>query len=495
MAEQQQLRFFYKGRMTKPKEYTYSEEGNAIRLNKDGGGGIRATVTLPTYRAPTETELLAQEATRRAAIGVAETKFDEARIHLLTLTANEDSLPNQLKQGMLAVALADQELQQVRYPLKYVNVYPSIPTNRLMFDSPRDERVLTDVRVFKSRPFSLQETYVRTSKISGASEEEVQGVPAEGGPPEEASGPVIVFSLPSEEDPYGFLSSWWPVYMTFKGTVYRNAYQAIQAEIAEYFGRQDLAVTIRDTEQPEDIELRVDMLPEATQDTWDAKMRELVLAVTREKFDAHPELAEKLVQTGDAVLGAVPPEDPSNTLLGIGMGTDHPSAKNPSKWTGQNVYGKALEEVREAIMTRRKGMVAQAPVLLEPPAPPPPVAPSPARLPRRLRNTAATAVQSIAEVAGQAQQGIVDTVSSIATAVTEALSPSSDTSPGTIVSSTSSGTTSGTSSGTANSSGTSSGTANSSGTNSSGTTTSSDTKRTVSISSNITRALDPLKNL
>jgi len=479
MAEQQQLRFFYKGRMTKPKEYTYSEEGDAIRLNKDGGG-IRATVTLPTYRAPTETELLAQEATRRAAIGVAESKFDEARIHLLTLTANEDSLPSQLKQGMLAVALADQELQQVRYPLKYVNVYPSIPTNRLMFDSPRDERVLADVRVFKSRPFSLQETYVRTSKIPGASEEvEVQGVPAEGGPPEEASGPVIVFSLPSEEDPYGFLSSWWPVYMTFKGTVYRNAYQAIQAEIAEYFGRQDLAVTIRDTEQPEDIALRVDMLPEATQDTWDAKMRELVLAVTREKFDAHPELAEKLVQTGDAVLGAVPPEDPSNTLLGIGMGTDHPSAKNPSKWTGQNVYGKALEEARDAIMTRRKGMVAQAPVLLEPPPPPPAPAP-PARLPRRLRNTAATAVQSIAEVAGQAQQGIVYTVSSIATAVTEALSPSSDTSPGTIASSTSSGTTTGTSLGTANSS---------------GTTTSSDTKRTVSISSNITRALDPLKNL
>ena len=47
MAEQE-LRNFYKGRFKKPKEYTYSPDGNMIRLDKDGG--IKASIVLPNYR-------------------------------------------------------------------------------------------------------------------------------------------------------------------------------------------------------------------------------------------------------------------------------------------------------------------------------------------------------------------------------------------------------------------------------------------------------------
>ena len=395
---------------------------------------------------------------------------------MLALQENDETLPSQLKKAMLAVALADYELQRVRYPLTNVEMYASIPTNRLMFDRPRDERVMNNVGVFKSRPFTLQETYVRTSDVETSATPSVTSTSSE----EVSTKPVLVFSLPTETDPNGFLSSWWPVYMTYKGTVYRNAYQAIMAGLAEYFGKEDLAVTIRDTEQPEDISLDMEMLPEATQDTWDAKLRELVLSVTQEKFTAHPELAERLVQTGDALLGAVPPEDPTDTLLGIGLALENPGVNDPRKWTGQNVYGKALEEVRESIVTRRTGMVAQEPVVLSiPPA-------KTAR--RRLRNTAASAVQSVSNTAQeglvQVQEGIVQTVSRIASAVTEALSPSTTTtSSGSNTSSSGSSTSS---SGSSTSSSGSNTTSSGSSTSSSGSNTTSSGSSTSSSGSNTT---------
>ena len=50
------------------------------------------------------------------------------------------------------------------------------------------------------------------------------------------------------------------------------------------------------------------------------------------------------METKTAVLGAYIPND---NLIGIGLSLDNIQSKNPINWTGQNLLGKALMDIRE----------------------------------------------------------------------------------------------------------------------------------------------------
>jgi len=50
------------------------------------------------------------------------------------------------------------------------------------------------------------------------------------------------------------------------------------------------------------------------------------------------------LETKTAVLGAYIPND---NLIGIGLSLDNIQSKNPINWTGQNLLGKALMDIRE----------------------------------------------------------------------------------------------------------------------------------------------------
>ena len=55
-------------------------------------------------------------------------------------------------------------------------------------------------------------------------------------------------------------------------------------------------------------------------------------------------LMEKLLATGDAIIGEANPRD---KYWGIGTSADTADAKNPAKWKGQNQLGKILMKLRE----------------------------------------------------------------------------------------------------------------------------------------------------
>jgi ribA/ribD-fused uncharacterized protein len=78
---------------------------------------------------------------------------------------------------------------------------------------------------------------------------------------------------------------------------------------------------------------------------WDEVKIPIMEKAIRAKF-VNPEhgLMEKLLATGDAILGEANPRD---KYWGIGTSADTTDAKNPAKWKGQNQLGKILMKLRE----------------------------------------------------------------------------------------------------------------------------------------------------
>ena len=77
---------------------------------------------------------------------------------------------------------------------------------------------------------------------------------------------------------------------------------------------------------------------------WDAQRYEIMKAGNREKFLQHPDLREKLLSTGDAILAEASPLD---GIWGIKLSADAAEDVDPSRWPGLNLQGKLLMELRE----------------------------------------------------------------------------------------------------------------------------------------------------
>jgi hypothetical protein len=111
---------------------------------------------------------------------------------------------------------------------------------------------------------------------------------------------------------------------------------------------------------PAEISYSLNNIPgdkDANEIKWNTKLKELLFDINLEKFKQYPELGQKLIQTGKAQLGAVEPDD---NVLGIGISIDNPDANNSGMWTGQNLLGRTLEQVRSAIVLERQAALRNA---------------------------------------------------------------------------------------------------------------------------------------
>ena len=79
---------------------------------------------------------------------------------------------------------------------------------------------------------------------------------------------------------------------------------------------------------------------------WDASVAQVARAAVLAKFTAHPALRQELLATGARPIAEASPQD---DRWGIGMAADDPEARDPSKWRGRNLLGRALEEAREIL--------------------------------------------------------------------------------------------------------------------------------------------------
>lgn len=84
---------------------------------------------------------------------------------------------------------------------------------------------------------------------------------------------------------------------------------------------------------------------------WDERFYNILKNGMYLKFSQNPELKEKLLSTGDAILAEANPYD---KFYGIGLNANiAPQAvQDVNSWKGENITGKALMEVREYIRSK-----------------------------------------------------------------------------------------------------------------------------------------------
>ena len=337
----EELKRFYKARAKKPELFSYDDDGNLVELNKEGS--VIKTYSLPNYRPPTYEEMDEMESKRTEAIAIANKEFEDARRELRNLgpdTPDSDVLRINRK-----VKEADVRLQTIRFPLHYIQEDFGIPINKIDFDKTFEKRKYPYMFFFlKTRPFTLEDQYVRTGKESIKPLISVAEAKAAA---DAASVPVVVLFEDPQTNDYGFLSLKWAVEIEFNSTMYNSAKQAIAAELAKSFNDQENLQKIMLADTSEEVSYELDDVPgDETQNQakWNENIKRLLYDVNIAKFNQYPELVIRLLETKTAVLGAYIPND---NLIGIGLSLDNIQSKNPINWTGQNLLGKALMDIRE----------------------------------------------------------------------------------------------------------------------------------------------------
>jgi len=376
-----EVRRFYKDRAkaidTDWKRFDYDEEGNMVERtqNEEGQYVVVKTIALPTYRPLTYEERDTMERLRQEAIAEATTLFETARRALYDASrgSNEQNEKEQEKDLLAlnrAVRDAEYELYRARFPLRSITRDSSVQIRKMDF-SQTDKRLLPfDVWIASTFPFSLQNYYVR----EGESVAPLQSVA------ELQQQRVILFSTPDANE-HGYLSLEWAVDLEFQGTMYHSAKQAVYAEMAKIAGDEEGLRAIMEKDSP----LLIHYERKGSEEEWKMNLARLLYEVNLQKFTRYAELKDMLLQTGTDVLGASVPYD---ALVGIGLSMDRKEATQQEYWTGENLLGRALMEVRRVL---REQAAPAAPETAEP---------APARRvisrPRRVNRNASAAVASAA---------------------------------------------------------------------------------------------------
>lgn len=318
---------------------------------EDGQYVVVKTIALPSYRPLTYEERDTMEQARQTAIAEATHLFENARRALYEVSRTSDTNEETISKLNRAVEAADYALHSTRFPLYGGHREWDVPI-RKMDPSQTDKRKLPySIRVAASFPFSLQDYYVR----EGEAVAPLQSV-AEIQQQEE---PVLLFSTPDANE-NGYLSLEWAVDLEINGTMYHSATQAVYAEMAKVLGDDAALRKIMLTDSP----LMIHYERKGSEAVWKENITRLLYEVNLHKFTRYPELQGMLRKTGTAVLGAYFPND---VLLGIGLSMDREESKQTRHWTGENLLGKALMEVRRVLreqstMRRPRGKAPVAPV-------------------------------------------------------------------------------------------------------------------------------------
>ncbi len=341
------LRRFYKQREKNPNLFTYDDEGDLIERNKEGA--LLKTLPLPYYRKPTAEELQILSENRKTAIDKAEQEYEQARIALREASNFPDTPKSEIIKLNRKVSELDVILQSVRFPLRMTAFEDSVQYNKILFDDTYEERTIPyKLSVLKTRPFTLQDQYVRISK------EPLKKIQTTAELQEQQEKAIMLVLFQSQDDPkYGYLTLEWPIEFEFNSTQYSSAYQGLMAEMAKTFNDQenlekimiaasakDITYSLTDVSGDEDI----------NETKWNSRLAELLFDITYNKFSQNPELAQKLLQTKLAKIGYYKEND---NILGIGIPLDNPESKKPSKWSGQNLLGKTLQQVRNRLKSEK----------------------------------------------------------------------------------------------------------------------------------------------
>ncbi|MBQ3193306.1 MAG: NADAR family protein [Oscillospiraceae bacterium] len=145
----------------------------------------------------------------------------------------------------------------------------------------------------------------------------------------------------------GHFSQWYPAPFRVEGIHYFHTEQYMMAKKALLFGDTRTYNKIMKESDPAACKALGKSAANFNQQLWDACKEEIIYNANYAKFSQNPGLKAALLATGDAIIAEASPYD---RIWGIGLKASDPDSQNPKKWKGQNLLGKALMRVREAML-------------------------------------------------------------------------------------------------------------------------------------------------
>lgn len=147
-------------------------------------------------------------------------------------------------------------------------------------------------------------------------------------------------------------SQFHPAKFTVDGVTYTCMEQYMHHQKALTFKDAVRAKQIMETTNPVEHKKLGRQVINFDKDVWNEESVKVVRKGSLEKYRQNPELKAQLLATHPRTLVEASPRD---RLWGIGMGSKHPDARNPSKWRGRNLLGYILTDVRDTLIAEDKG--------------------------------------------------------------------------------------------------------------------------------------------
>lgn len=153
---------------------------------------------------------------------------------------------------------------------------------------------------------------------------------------------AIFFHKPDE--PYGWLSNWYPSVFVIDGMKYTSAEQYIMYQKCVLFGDNTAAQQVMSTDDPAEQQLIARNASGFIENVWNGYRQVIAERALFAKFSQNELLKSKLLLSQNVWLVECARTD-KNWACGIGLDDDR--RLDASKWTGMNILGFALMKVRE----------------------------------------------------------------------------------------------------------------------------------------------------
>ena len=144
----------------------------------------------------------------------------------------------------------------------------------------------------------------------------------------------------------GPFSQWFAARIEIDGVTFNCAEQAMMYFKAQLFADGETAARILEATEPGAQKALAREVRGFSEEVWAAERFDIVRRINDAKFRQNKGLRRKLFQTGNRRLVEASPLD---TIWGMGLDAATARETPPEDWPGQNLLGKALTEVKEAL--------------------------------------------------------------------------------------------------------------------------------------------------
>ena len=155
---------------------------------------------------------------------------------------------------------------------------------------------------------------------------------------------IICFHLTDE--PYGFLSNWYPSKFTLDGMTFTSMEQYMMYRKAELFNDHETAQAILSTDNVGKIKALGRSVRNYDDTLWNGVRQIIVYKGLLEKFRQNPDLKAMLLATYPHTLAEAAMQD---KIWGIGISNHDECRYEPDLWEGQNLLGFTLMMVRDEL--------------------------------------------------------------------------------------------------------------------------------------------------